>query len=246
MDQSLMEKNKLLIEEFPFLIPRNVWTGKIVEDYDYSYTLLDNLEDGWRIRFGLAFCKDLKEVLEKNNCLDDYYIYQIKEKFGQLRWYDNSPQEWSDHMYAWEYISEHTCKRCGKFPVPMRDDGGWVSPWCDDCFGYWRKTPFTEDEKKKWALSDPCNGRLLEYLEITRYSKDGDEIRYIDMKPYYDKIGYKYENLVTKEEVEQYKTYEKCLKEWEDVNGKIKNPQIIPYEIRILNPFLEDIHGQTS
>lgn len=238
MNQNLIENNKLLIEEFPFLLPRNVWTGELIENYDYSYTLLDDLGDGWCIRFGLAFCKDLKEVLTETNCLDDYHIYQVKEKYGQLRWYDNSPKEWDNHMHAWEYISEHTCRKCGKFPVPMRDDG-WISPWCDDCFGYWRKTPFTEGEKEKYTHREFGTDRILEYIPIKTYKLGNKETIYIDMKPYYDKIGYEYENLITKEELEQYQYYEKCLDDWEDMNGKIKDPKIIPYEIQHLNPFRE-------
>ena len=41
--QSNKESNQKLIERFPFLIPRNRWTGKIPEDYDYSYTELDSM-----------------------------------------------------------------------------------------------------------------------------------------------------------------------------------------------------------
>ena len=50
--QSNKESNQKLIERFPFLIPRNRWTGKIPEDYDYSYTELDSMPDGWRKAFG--------------------------------------------------------------------------------------------------------------------------------------------------------------------------------------------------
>ena len=45
--QSNKESNQKLIERFPFLIPRNHWTGKVPEDYDYSYTELDSMPDGW-------------------------------------------------------------------------------------------------------------------------------------------------------------------------------------------------------
>lgn len=50
--QSNKESNQELIERFPFLIPRNRWTGKVPEDYDYSYTELDSMPDGWRKAFG--------------------------------------------------------------------------------------------------------------------------------------------------------------------------------------------------
>ena len=41
--QSNKESNQKLIERFPFLMPRNRWTGKVPEDYDYSYTELDSM-----------------------------------------------------------------------------------------------------------------------------------------------------------------------------------------------------------
>lgn len=50
--QSNKESNQKLIERFPFLMPRNRWTGKVPEDYDYSYTELDSMPDGWRKAFG--------------------------------------------------------------------------------------------------------------------------------------------------------------------------------------------------
>lgn len=34
--QSNKESNQKLIERFPFLMPRNRWTGKVPEDYDYE------------------------------------------------------------------------------------------------------------------------------------------------------------------------------------------------------------------
>ena len=39
--ETTKEQNKKLIERYPFLMPRNRWTGKVPEDYDYSYTELD-------------------------------------------------------------------------------------------------------------------------------------------------------------------------------------------------------------
>ena len=33
--QSNKESNQKLIERFPFLMPRNRWTGEVPEDYDY-------------------------------------------------------------------------------------------------------------------------------------------------------------------------------------------------------------------
>lgn len=80
--------NKALIEEYPFLLPRNRFTDEVPKNYDYTYTELDDLVDGWRMAFGEDICQEIKEELVKYNALDSYRITQIKEKFGSLRWYD--------------------------------------------------------------------------------------------------------------------------------------------------------------
>ena len=97
--------NKFLCEKYPFLIPRNRWSGmRITEaqnggywpsssdeipEYDYEYTELDSMPDGWRIAFGAQMCEELRDELLRFDYLDKYEITQIKEKYGSLRWYDN-------------------------------------------------------------------------------------------------------------------------------------------------------------
>lgn len=120
--------NEELIERYPFLKPRNVWTDKIIEDADC--TLLDDMPDGWRKAFGEQMCEEIREVLIKYDYLDKYRIMQIKEKFGQLRWYDNgAPREVFDIIDKYEKISERTCIICGQ-PATLISKG-WISPFCD-------------------------------------------------------------------------------------------------------------------
>lgn len=38
--------NKKLIKEYPFLLPRNRWTGEVCSDYNYEYTELDAMPEG--------------------------------------------------------------------------------------------------------------------------------------------------------------------------------------------------------
>lgn len=198
-----MENIKELIEKYPFLLPRNVWTDKLDDDYDYSYCWFkDDIPQGWWKFFGLVYLDDLKEVLEKYDFLDKFRFLQVKEKYGGLRAYNGgAPEEWFSHEYAWEYISEHTCVECGKFPVPMRYFG-WVSPYCEE--HAWNGREWTDEEKKKITEKN-WDGRLLEYLVINHFSKDGDYQEWIDMKPYYNKLGWKYTNkdLILKDELEK-------------------------------------------
>lgn len=85
----IIEYNKALLERYPFMEPRNVWTGESIEDYTYSWTLADDIPDGWRVAFGDQMLEELREELIKFNYLNDYRPLQIKEKYGTLRWYDS-------------------------------------------------------------------------------------------------------------------------------------------------------------
>lgn len=138
--------------------------------------------DGWWKRFGEAFIADLEDILTQYHFgSDDFEIYDVKEKFGALRMYSNAPEEWDDHMDAWEYISAHTCINCGKFPI-FTDTTGWICPVCKEC----------ADKNNMGKLRNKNIQTLVPELIHKIYSKNGDyEVR-IDMKPYYKKMGYEY------------------------------------------------------
>ena len=148
--KKLVEYNKALCEEFPFLIPSNRWSGiKITEaqdggywpgspddipDYDYTYTELDEMPTGWRLAFGLDMCREIKEELIKFDYLNEYRITQVKEKYGSLRWYDGGcprDSKIGEIISKYEKLSAVTCIECGK-PAKWVSTG-WISPWCDDC-----------------------------------------------------------------------------------------------------------------
>lgn len=84
----IIEYNKALVEKYPFLLPRNRFTDEVPDDYDWTYTEMDSMPNGWRKAFGDQMLREIKEELLKFNFLDEYRILQIKEKYGTLRWYD--------------------------------------------------------------------------------------------------------------------------------------------------------------
>lgn len=152
----LVEYNKELCTMYPFLKPKNVWTGAELDDYDYSYTELDCMPEGWRIAFGMKMCEEIKQALLKAQkefpnegykeseittnydsdkiipLLEGYTILQIKEKYGGLRWYDGgAPKYVHDVVSKYEKLSYKTCIVCGK-PAKYRS-AGWVSPYCRRC-----------------------------------------------------------------------------------------------------------------
>lgn len=73
----------------------------------------------------------------------DGQIYQVKEKFGGLRFYiGEGTKEIFDRIDQAEEESERTCEQCGK-PGVLRE-GGWLKTLCDEHAGDrkpmdWRK-----------------------------------------------------------------------------------------------------------
>ena len=127
-----VETNKKLCDEFPFLIPHNVWTDEVPKDYNYEYTWIDSAPSGWK-NLIIECCKEIKPILEQHDWLDKYRITQIKEKWGGLRWYDfGAPSEVHNIIYKYELLSEKVCCVCGEPSTKLST--GWILPFCDKCF----------------------------------------------------------------------------------------------------------------
>ena len=139
-----IESNKKLVEKYPFLAPKKYdhdyydKTGKdryvIPDNYNYEWTWLDGIPDGWVEAFGEQMCQEIKDELIRCNFLDNYEVIQTKEKYGMLRWYDcGIPAECNVHdiIAKYEDLSEVTCCVCGKPATKI--SGGWIRPYCDNC-----------------------------------------------------------------------------------------------------------------
>ena len=127
--------NRDLLEKYPWLTPGYVGVIELEENYNYEDTWLDDLPDGWRLAFGDQMIEELDQLLRKYNIVD-YEIYQIKEKWGALRWYDNGfpeegYEEYSNWLRKYESLSERTCIFCGKPATHLTK--GWIMPICKSC-----------------------------------------------------------------------------------------------------------------
>lgn len=183
----LKRKNKKLVERYPFLIPRNDWTGKIVNNYNYEYTELDAFPDGWRKAFGLMMIEEIREELIKFNFLYNYRILQIKEKYGSLRWYDAGYPDGSkipDIIAKYEKISENVCIICGKPDVPMVLSG-WISPYCEKCW---------KDKEGYKRLTEKSNKTIQDSYMYSTWNKDEQkwEKVTVNIKDTVEKIRYNY------------------------------------------------------
>ena len=111
--------NKKLIDEYPWLCPERTDDGKVADYYDYSYTELDFLPQGWR-DMALDYCKDLKTLLDDHGLTDVYALSEVKEKWGALCWYDylldfRCEMPWDITALNYDYFdrSKRTCPICG-------------------------------------------------------------------------------------------------------------------------------------
>lgn len=94
---------------------------------------LDAMPIGWRKAFGIQICKDIKAQLKKDHYLYKYRIMQIKEKWGELCWYDaGGSRKLHDIIQKYKALSYETCIECGKPATKM--SGGWICPYCDEHF----------------------------------------------------------------------------------------------------------------
>lgn len=124
--------NKELVRRYPFLLPRNKETGEVPDDYDFSYTELDNMPEGWRKAFGEQMCEEIADVLTEEGLLYDYRIVQIKEKWGSLRWYDSGATTAIYKIVSkYEKLSSRICVKCGAPATKITT--GWIMPVCDEC-----------------------------------------------------------------------------------------------------------------
>ena len=111
---------------------------------------LDALDEGWKRRFGIDICKEIKKELKANNCLYSYRIEQIKEKYGSLRWYDNGgTKKIFEIIEKYESISARTCISCGEDAEYMTR--GWICPFCSHCI----------DEKYKDSADRIVDGKVV-------------------------------------------------------------------------------------
>ena len=199
--KQIKTRNKKLIKLYPYFLPRNVWTDKVVNGYDYTWTEYDCIPEGWKVGFGKFLLEDLKSACEKTNYADKLRFFQIKEKFGSLRLYINgAPQEVYDVISKYEFISEHVCINCGSPEAIIVDNYGWYLPLCKHC---WNKNIKYREKggykTKSWneAVGKGKVGLPDEY-KVTRYSNGENETITYDISDTANKIRSKFEKRIIK------------------------------------------------
>lgn len=129
-----VEENKALLEKYPILRQRNVYTGEPIDNND-EYTYLDAMPQGWAKAFGIPMFEDIQTEVNtwSKEEQEHFFFTDIKEKFGELRVYtSHMTDKLGEILEAYCAISRNVCIICGKLDVPMVNRG-WISPYCRDC-----------------------------------------------------------------------------------------------------------------
>lgn len=178
---------KELLQHFPFLTPRNVFTDELPEYYNYEYMRgIGEIPVGWE-RLFLLFCKHLRTALVKYNFLDKFRFTQIKEKYGSLRLYNTGtpealerpvfiqgvPVDSYELILIYEHLSNFVCERCG---APAKfTTRGWVTQLCADCF----KAYYSKDSKKTYKAAKKASKPYFTHINFitTRHFPDGTKLK---------------------------------------------------------------------
>lgn len=140
-----IEEAKEWIAKYPFLRIKDNGCCPWESTEAITSCWMFDLPVGW-YGIGAKMCDELMAVLGKY--ADDFIIWQLKEKFNEIRlywgWairnYTNEEVTEMNGMYntinniisVYAEMSYHTCVDCGKPATKWTN--GWIASYCDDCF----------------------------------------------------------------------------------------------------------------
>lgn len=180
-----VEENKALLEKYPILRQRNVYTGEPIDNND-EYTYLDAMPQGWAKAFGIPMFEDIQNEVNTwpKEEQERFFFTDIKEKFGELRVYtSHMTDKLFEILEAYCAISRNVCIICGKLDVPMVNRG-WISPYCRDCA---TKADIDSLEEYDDAVKDERK-KIVTMLKFSTV-KDGKEYPFdVDISKYVQKV----------------------------------------------------------
>jgi len=164
-------------EKYPFMKCRSAWNGEYIEPYDeYDYGWLELIPQGWALAFGKQLLDEIREALIEVDDLYNYRIVQIKEKYAELRIYDNGKKEncrvW-DIIEKYENISYKTCIKCGASANYYTE--GWIIPLCENCKNNDDKHYYDIDEEIDYNLFTSSADEVLYNPEFVKNIKEKNE-----------------------------------------------------------------------
>ena len=122
-----VELKQQLFEKYPRMFPGSAQPGAAAIGRAIT------VGDGW---FGLVdvLCEQLQGETDQNGAPQIVAI-QVKEKYGELRFYVGSASERQEAMIEFaEALSARVCEACGS-PGSVRSSTGWYATRCDEHAG---------------------------------------------------------------------------------------------------------------
>ena len=150
-------------EKYKWLRTIDLFTGEI----DLELDPLDDIPEGWVKAFGEFMCEELDVAIKAAGIEDEYVVDQVKEKYGEMRWYDRpSNQEISDIVEKYSVLSRNICVHCGKPDVNMLTKTSWILPMCKCCYEKYSnyKRPYED------VIGE--ENRMADTLEYTQHYRD--------------------------------------------------------------------------
>ena len=130
-----VEQNIELVNKYPFLWPRYLNSdnfGEKWEPYNYDYTELDNLPDGWVNSWVPKFLEEVKEILINKNLLNDYFVVRfVHTLWNKFNFKGNIDiPEITELVKKYQTELAKYCMFCGKEPVYKSTWGFYA---CKEC-----------------------------------------------------------------------------------------------------------------
>lgn len=78
--------------------------------------------------------EEIEQLVQTNNLPMDVHVYEIKEKYGEMRVSigSNLPEVYKI-AEKYEELSPEVCEQCGEKGA-IRDINGWYTAYCDSCY----------------------------------------------------------------------------------------------------------------
>lgn len=193
MEVTEKEELKKLLEKYPFLIHRNVFSGEAcyqTEEENLKYNWYNEWNDyGWE-KIWKRFMQELFKEYDKlpDEAKGKFAIWDSKEKYGTLRvslsGYTEGMREAETILH---FMSSVTCQNCGKQPRDSKGNHliwttkGWITNLCKDCLKEEElSTSFKplskRDQKEFKEYVKSCRNKPQKYFNTTRWA---DKIRTI-------------------------------------------------------------------
>ena len=117
-------------ERFPKLFPNGKDVDPKISLMYYGF----GCRDGW-FKLIWELCEDIEEIIEDEGP-EDFFVVQVKQKFGGLRFYTSEP---NNKIYELITIAENDsvsiCEDCGEFGT-LRRGQGLLRTACDSCYEF--------------------------------------------------------------------------------------------------------------